>query len=70
MRTVPHHILDSDTLPHPSMPATPITNSPPPLAIPLQSDITSVDHPTFAEAQGNIEDSQGDKHVQQENNLL
>ena len=46
MRIVPHHIIDSDTLPYPSIPTTPIITSPSSPQLLPTSDSISTDSPT------------------------
>ena len=70
MRIVPHHIIDSDTLPHPSIQATPITTSPAPPSLPPSSDTTLTVHPPSVEAEGTVEQGQRDTSVHQQDNQL
>ena len=69
MRIVSHHITDSDTLPHPLMPAIPITTSPQSPTLPVTSDNTSGNQPTSEDAQDTADDDQGDTKIQEPDNL-
>ena len=63
MRIVPHHIIDSDTLPHPSIPITPLTNPPsPPQLLPTNNN--SVGHPSQAPEGKTCEEVGDNQNVQ------
>ena len=66
MRIVPHHIIDSDTLPRPSIPITPLTISPSPSQL-LPINNNKLGHPLQA-AEGKTSEEVGDnQNVQQDN---
>ncbi len=66
MRIVPYHIIDSDTLPRPSIQVTPITTPPAPPLLPSSPDSTSPVYQAFVETEGTIELDQKDTSPQQQ----
>ena len=66
MRIVPYHIIDSDTLPHPSIPPTPITTSPTPPVLPSSPNTTSPVSQTSVGTEGTTELDQMPTSTQQQ----